>query len=62
MIGHGRLAAAHEIDISMLSAGNYAAKLIVYDFDTGASQSGMIISDQRRFEREIEIAQFTIGG
>lgn len=46
----------------MLSAGNYAAKLIVYDFDTGASQSGMIISDQRRFEREIEIAQFTIGG
>ena len=61
VIGPGRLA-VHEIDISMLSAGNYTAKLIVYDFATGAGQPGMAISEQRRFEREIEIAQFAIGG
>ena len=61
VIGLGRLA-VHEIDISMLSEGNYAAKLIVYDFATGAGQPGMAISEQRRFEREIEIAQFAIGG
>ena len=60
VIGPGRLA-LHEIDVSMLSEGNYAAKLIVYDFASGAGQSGTAISEQSRFEREIEIAQFTIG-
>ena len=52
--------ARYDIDISMLAAGDYTAKLIVYDFVTRVSQPGIVLSHQGRFERELEIAAFTI--
>ena len=59
VIGHAPLAFL-DIDISTLDDGEYTAKLIVYDFLTKASQSGTVGRTQQQFEREIEIAQFTI--
>ena len=54
----------HAVDISMLAEGDYAAKLIVYDFDTHVSQPGTVLDNQGRFqgqfERELEIARFAI--
>ena len=54
----------HAVDISMLAEGDYAAKLIVYDFDTHVSQPGIVLDNQGgfqgQFERELEIARFTI--
>ncbi len=47
-------------DLSMLPAGDYAAHLIVYDFATKDSQSGLIVSSGTRFERAVEVARFTI--
>ena len=52
--------AVHNLDISILAVGEYVAKLIVYDYATGASRSGTIIGNQQHFEREVEIARFTI--
>ena len=40
--------------------GEYGLKLIVYDFETGASQPGVIIGADQRFEREVEIYRFTV--
>ncbi len=53
-------AARYDVDISMLAEGSYTAKLIVYDFVTRVSQPGTVLSHQGRFERELEIAAFTI--
>lgn len=54
----------HAVDISMLAEGDYAAKLIVYDFETHVSQPGTVLDNQGgfqgQFERELEIARFTI--
>ena len=47
-------------DISDLAAGDYAVKLIVYDFDTKASQSGIVVAEQRPFERDLELLRFTV--
>ncbi len=52
--------ARYDVDISMLAEGSYTAKLIVYDFVTRVSQPGIVLSHQGRFERELEIAAFTI--
>ena len=52
--------ARYDVDISMLTEGSYTAKLIVYDFVTRVSQPGTVLSHQGRFERELEIAAFTI--
>ena len=52
--------ARYDVDISMLTEGSYTAKLIVYDFVTRVSQPGTVLSHQERFERELEIAAFTI--
>ena len=49
---------SHTIDLTDLPAGEYQARLIVYDFETGASHGGAIVSDSTRFERDIEIARF----
>ncbi len=49
------------LDISMLDGGEYVAKLIVYDSITQVNQPGTFLSSQQRFEREIEIARFTVG-
>jgi len=50
----------HSLDISTLPAGDYTLQLIVYDYETGVSQPGLISASQRRFEREVEIARFTL--
>ena len=52
--------ARYDVDISMLTEGDYTAKLIVYDFVTRVSQPGTVLSHQGRFERELEIAAFAI--
>ena len=50
------------IDLSDLPAGEYHARLIVYDFETGKSFGGEVASDATRFQRDIEIAHFTHDG
>ena len=52
--------AHHRIDISDLPSGEYSAKLIVYNFDTGISVPGAIFGAQTRFERELEIAPISV--
>ncbi len=47
-------------DIADLATGEYAVKLIVYDFDTKASQSGIVVAGQRQFDRDIELMRFTV--
>lgn len=47
-------------DISELAAGEYAVKLIVYDFVSKASQSGVVIAEQQRFDRDIELLRFSV--
>ena len=49
-----------QIDTSSLEPGDYVAKLIVYDKDTGQSQKGTILSTQQTVERELEIARFSV--
>ena len=53
--------AVHAIDVSGLPDGEYLFKLIVYDFETGLSESGSIENSELRFERELEIATIEIG-
>ncbi|MDE2775699.1 MAG: hypothetical protein OXI77_07155 [Chloroflexota bacterium] len=49
-------------DISALASGEYSLQMIVYDFVSKRSQSGIILDSQQRFERALEIAGFEIGG
>ncbi len=48
--------ARHRLDISALQPGDYAVKLIFYDFNTRTSVSGALDETGVRFERELEIA------
>jgi len=50
------------LDIAALPAGDYIVNLIVYDFLTGKSEAGIIVKSEARFQRLVEIAQFTIEG
>ena len=52
----------HTLDLAPLPAGEYVAKLIIYDFETGKSQPGFIVNREQRFDREVEIASFTLSG
>lgn len=47
-------------DISGLAAGEYAVKLIVYDFASKASQNGIVVAEQLRFDRDIELLRFSV--
>ena len=49
-----------QINTSSLEPGDYVAKLIVYDKESGESQSGTILSTQQTVERELEIARFSV--
>ncbi|MCY4536951.1 MAG: hypothetical protein OXE52_01840 [Chloroflexi bacterium] len=49
-----------QIDTSSLEPGDYVAKLIVYETESGRSQSGTIPSAQLTVERELEIARFSV--
>ncbi len=50
----------YEIDLSALAPGAYSARLIVYNYDAGLSQPGILLSSQTRFDRELEFMQFRI--
>ena len=45
------------IDISALAPGNYAVKLILYKFATGASVPGTISGSGERFQRALDLGQ-----
>ena len=49
-----------EIDTSQLPEGQYVVKLIVYDFETGKSQSGTIQATMDPFDREFELAEIAL--
>lgn len=51
--------AHHRIDTSSLTAGDYQVKMILYDYNSGASVSGTVQATQARFDRALEIASMT---
>ncbi|MDE2749028.1 MAG: glycosyltransferase family 39 protein [Chloroflexota bacterium] len=51
---------SYALDLRPLPAGDYVANLIVYGFESGRSQSGLIVNSQERFQREVEVARFSI--
>ena len=48
------------IDISSLPIGDYVANLIVYGFESGKSQPGIIVESKQRFQRVVEVTRFSI--
>ena len=50
-----------QLDLAGLPAGDYEVKLIVYDFESLASQAGVSLADGRRFERELALQSITLG-
>lgn len=48
------------IDVSDLPSGEFTAELIVYDYETRASQSGIILADDQPFERSFELGLISI--
>ena len=48
------------VDISTVAPGEYQVKLIVYNYETGASVPGEVISSETRFERELTLASLTV--
>ena len=50
------------IDISSVPAGDYVVHLILYDSDSLKSQPGMIVNGAQRFDRAVELVNFTISG
>ena len=59
VIGHDPLE-FRLLDLRALSAGDYAVKLILYDYHTGASVSGAVLDSGAAFARELELARVTI--
>ncbi len=49
-----------DMDIASLPAGEYVLQLIVYDFESKASQPGARLSPELRFQREIAIARISV--
>ncbi len=49
-----------ELDSASLPAGAYSVQLIVYDFETQASQGGAFSATGERFERALELDQFIL--
>ena len=50
------------LDLSALPAGEYVIKLIVYDRLTLESQQGTIVANDRRFDRALDLIEFSIPG
>ena len=49
-----------QIDTSSLEPGDYVAKLIVYDIETGESQPGIVPQNLESFRRTLDIVHFTV--
>jgi len=54
--------ARQSIPVGHLSAGDYQAQFIVYDYNTQETQPGTIVADQRRFERAVPVSVITLDG
>ena len=52
--------AHHRLDLSALPSGEYSVKLIVYNFNTGISVSGILHGSQTPFDRELEFTAITV--
>ena len=59
---HHESLARQRLDITSLAPGDYSIKLILYNYHSGASVSGSVLSSQTRFEREAEIETIAIAG
>ena len=59
VIGHKALV-FHQLDVSALSAGTHIVQLILYNYKTGVSVSGIDLGNQSGFDRELELMRFTI--
>ena len=57
---YDELLTVHEIDVTSLRPGAYTVQLIVYEFESGVSQSGTIVDTGERFDRTLEIAQIEL--
>ena len=51
--------AHYRIDTSSLTAGDYQVKMILYDYDSGASVAGTVSASQARFDRALDITNVT---
>ena len=54
------VATVHGVDISSLRDGAYDMKLILYDPDSGATESGTLVESDQRFERFLDIGTIEI--
>ncbi len=59
---YDQLLAVHEVETTALLAGAYSVQLIVYDFETRASQGGVISDTAERFERELQLGRLEAPG
>ena len=50
----------HRLDLSSLDDGDYALKLILYNYATGVSVPGIALSSQARFGRELDVGPISI--
>ncbi|MYD09350.1 MAG: hypothetical protein F4X02_04820 [Chloroflexi bacterium] len=50
----------YSLDLSGLAPGDYIVKLILYDFETGQGQPGMITATGQPFERSVDVGRITI--
>ena len=57
----GAALASSPFNISDLPAAEYTAKFILYDFESQVSQAGVLVEDQRKFDRELEVARLRLG-
>lgn len=57
---HHESLASHRLDLSSLAPGEYSVKLILYNFESGRSVPGMVLSSQARFERALDIGSIAI--
>lgn len=48
------------LDVSLLSAGEYELKLVLYDVDSYKSQAGTDMGSNHRFQRDVVVGRFSI--
>ncbi len=51
---------ANQLDLRSLAPGDYSLMLIVYDYATGKSRPGQVVSTGQTFQRELEVARLRI--
>ena len=57
---HNESLARHRLSLTSLAPGEYSVKLILYNYHSGHSVSGMVTGSLARFARELEIGTITI--